>query len=352
MATDVSGGNDRDRPLAAARPYLIGPENALLRVLLSAGTSQPPMYNPIIVYGPAGVGKSHVLQGVVDRATVLLRQGKPWTTTGIDFARHYARAVELDSVVEVRERWQSARLVVIDGLDDLATRLSAQQELLHLVDDCLERECQLLCACRAAPLEWSWMLPGLRSRLESGLTIPIALPAVDTRVAIVTQFAGAFGLELSAAEIHQLASRSSAQPGTWATYSQLRSAILSLAHTGRATGEQAAGERSGTGRYDIERNRESVRRIARLVARQFELKLPELLGTSRRKTVVQARGVAIYLARSLLGVSFDQLGRNFGNRDHTTILHAFRRIDASRQQDPVLKQTIDRLWQELATTPP
>jgi chromosomal replication initiator protein len=343
----------RDRT-AVSRAFWIGPENALLRVLLDAG-GELSHYGPVTVYGPTGSGKTHVLQGVVNRASVTPQAGKCWSTTGADFSRQYARAVELDGVTEFRERWQTARLVVVDGLEELSGKGAAQQEFLQLLDDCIAAGRQLLCACRFSPHEWSWMLPGLRSRLASGLIIPIALPEPHTRVAILTELVSACGVAVSHETIQSMANRPSGQVGSLATYSQLRSAVLALACEaadagGDPTRDPDGVDGHGTGPASHAAGPQAaVRRIVRLVARHVELPVPELLGASRRRSVVQARGVAIYLARSLLGISFQQLGRSFGQRDHTTILHAFRKTEAMLGNDPVLKQTIDRLRNQLTT---
>jgi chromosomal replication initiator protein len=332
----------------------MGQENALLRTLLEVGNGSPPAFNPLTLCGPVGSGKSHLLRGLVERSTLFLSRGKAWFVTGADFARYYANAVELDSVAELRDRWNSAPMIVVDSLEELSSKPAAQEELLHLLDRCLERNCQFLGACRDVADQWDWMLPGLRSRLEGGLIIPIALPQPSTRTEIVRQLLQSNGASLSDEALQHLLAPQPGKLSSLATYPQLRAAVLEMLHNQQSPepmqpGQMHPGQRRGEmGARQL--NPELMRSIVRLVARHFELKASELSGSSRRRTVVQARGIAIYLARTRFGSSFEQLGRFFGDRDHTTILHAYRKVDDSLKTDAVVKQTVDKLWLQIATS--
>ena len=346
VGIDASGAADGHRVSEDCRVFIAGEENALLRILVDAIFCDRPQYSPITLCGPSGVGKSHLLHGLVNRVRTLTPERKVWFLTGADFARQYARSVELDTLPELREKLLAARVLIVDGLEELSSKPAAQQELIHVIDRSVERESQLLFSCQNNSFQWSWMRTALRSRLEGGLIIPVALPASATRVEIVRQLSAELGMSLTD-EIRNL-TVSNGPTTSRETFRQLKHALLQLiAHEQSSATEKIAANPLGTEK-DVSTS-QSIRRITKLVARNFELKFSDLTGSSRRKTVVQARGVAIYLARSFLGVSFDQLGKNFGNRDHTTVLHAYHKTANSLGQDPSLKQIIDRISQELTT---
>ncbi|MGE3778782.1 MAG: DnaA/Hda family protein, partial [Pirellulaceae bacterium] len=324
LATDAINGSDAPIVSGAGRPFLAGRENALLRILVAEGEVCA-AYNPVVLFGPSGIGKTHLVRGFVDRFQMLVGGRKPWVITGSDFARLYASAVELDSLPELRERWNAAGMVALDCLEELAPKSAAQRELQQLADDCVDRGTLLLCACRLPPDDWSWMLPGLRSRLMGGLVIPIVPPQAATRRAMVEQLAAERGLRLSEETVEALTAGGDHAAPVLSNYPLLRGAICQLAHNpADATpvgtrSRKGSAPRSGSTRPTTASQHENTRRIIKVVARHYELKQSELLGASRRKTVVQARGMAIYLTRSVYGVSFEQIGRSLGNRDHTTV---------------------------------
>jgi chromosomal replication initiator protein len=322
------------------RQFIAGPENALLGILVSAISTRPPLFNPITLYGPTGVGKSHLLEGVVERQRTLGSSSRALSITGSDFARGFARAIELDSVSEWRDRNRRVDLFVLDDLQELSTKPSAQQEFLHTLDALVDQDQQLLIASRHAPLEWSWMSPGLRSRLEGGLIIPVVPPAEETQQFMVTELALRHGLPPGAEPVLQV----SCIPRT---YPQIQQSLLHCLQ--RLAGADAAGSDVTVRRKSDATQKESLVRIAKLVARQSQIKLSDMLGPSRRQTIVRARGIAVYLARTLLNLSFDDLGEYFGGRDHTTVLHSWRKTMERLEADVRFKHEIHNLLVSLAS---
>lgn len=341
IATDVSSGKDDHRPNEGCHAFIVGRENALLRVLIDAVFDEPPRYNPVTLCGLTGAGKSHLLHGLADRLRTLAPHRKVWFLTGADFARLYARAIELDNLAEFHDKSAAAQVLIIDGLQELASKPAAQLELLQTIDQSLECDSpQLLFSCRLDNAGLSWMHAALRSRLEGGLTIPMALPEAATRIEMVRQLSQQFGLSLTEQTIQQVASPF--PHGATTSFNQLRGAVMRLTHDSRQPQTGLAGTADCKVAANVPHS-ESIRHIAKLVARHFDIRMSELTSLSRRTTVVQARAVAIFLARSLLDVSFEQIGKNFGDRDHTTILHAYRKIADSLPSDPILKQTVAEL---------
>lgn len=319
--------------------FVAGPENGLLKAA-SEALSQKPRYNPILLFGITGVGKTHLLQlfsanysAQDPTATVLL-------LNGAEFARGYTDAIELNAIDEFRSKHRHGDLFVLDDLHELAGRSAAQQELLHTIDTLIDRQTQILLASRACPAESDWILPGLSSRLSCGLTVPISKPSAETRRVLLAQIAAQKGIRLSARVADEILHDPNME-----SVAQLTSVLLELVNLDEQSPDEATMRRileSRTTRASL-----SPRQIIKQVARYFRIKSTKLVGASRRQSTVRARGAAIYLVRRLTGISFEQLGRHFGGRDHSTTLHAYRRTEATWQSDPLIRKAIHEVTQRL-----
>jgi chromosomal replication initiator protein len=194
---------------------------------------------------------------------------------------------------------------------------------------------------RTPPGESRELLPMLRSRLISGLVVPLAMPGPAARKALLTDWASLLGVSLAddAAEI--LAAGLKLSPP------QLRGAIvtLSYSHGGVQAIDAAAARRYVAGQAPA--GEVPLRTVAVKTARYFSLTLAELKSTSRHRHVVEARAVAMYLARQLTGLSLEQIGSYFGDRDHTTVLHNCRRTEELQLADPVTRQAVIALEESL-----
>ena len=364
----------------ALRTYIAGPENALLKAAneaLTTGTlnseshespsSGPldrepldlesqysetqysetqypePLYNPILVSGTTAVGKTHLLRLFTANFLAKRPHARLLSLNGAEFARSYAAAVELNATDGFRRKHRHIDLFVLDDLHELAGRMAAQQELLHTIDTLIESRSQILISSKSCVADTNCLLPGLWSRLSAGLAIPIRKPELTTRRVLLSRIADEHGIALSPFVADEILNNRNTE-----TVPQLTSVLLELNHTLEAPVDQAAARRVLDRRNDHLRLR--PRQIINQVARSFHIKSSELVGTSRRQSTVRARGVAVYLVRQLTGISFEQLGRNFGGRDHTTMLHAYRRTRTLLQTDPLMNQAMHDVTQRLGVT--
>jgi chromosomal replication initiator protein len=180
------------------------------------------------------------------------------------------------------------------------------------------------------------MLPGLQSRLHAGLVIPVALPGPAARAIILRRLAGARGIELSEPLIEFLAEKiGGAAPA-------LDAALAELQIGGSMSIEAARRWLAARHRQDP-----SLHDIALATARHFSLRLGELRSAARRRALVVARGVAMYLCRSLTRLSLEQIGSYFGGRDHTTVSHGCRRTEDLLQTEPVIREAVVQLQSRL-----
>ena len=330
------------------RHFIAGPENRLVEVGVRAVLEGPfDGYYPLVFRGPSGTGKSHLARGLA-AAWKAIRGGRVVYTTASDFAGQLADAIQTQATDEFRAKHRKAALLVFEDVDRLATKRSnkplAQEELIHTLDALLASGRRVVVTASAGTAQLPGMLPGLQSRLATGLTVPLVPPGRDARQTILLELAALQRMKLSRPAAWLLADAFSA------TVPELCGVLTRLELPARLGGGRI--DAKTVRRFLAHRNglcRPPLGEIATATARHFSLRLSELRSPSRSRAVVTARGVAMYLARHLTEKSLEQIGRYFGGRDHTTVMHACRKTEDLIQTDPARRQAVRQLqqkWQE------
>jgi chromosomal replication initiator protein len=329
---------------ACQASFVCGPENQLLAEAVDSLLHRSPSpYNPLVLCGPPGTGKSHVARGIArhwrsqDRDVLF--------TNGADFARSFATALDKETIAGWRSRHRDTSLFILEDLTQLSGKGPAMSELLYTLDAVREQQGQVLLTTCLPPRHIAGIPPALAARLVGGLVLQLSPPGPAARLALVEQFARLCAIDLAPSATRLLAD------GLAVTPPELMGAITELSVRCKIDGEPITTDRvrafvaasRNTGAM-----RPSIRSIARLSARYFGLKPGELTSSTRRRAVVQARNVAIYLARQVSGNSLEQLGAYFGGRDHTTILHGYRTIESRYRTDPTIRQALSELRRLLA----
>ena len=305
--------------------FVVGPENQLIEVAVAAVLEEPTSaYNPLVLCGPSGSGKTHLSGGLFRAWKVLHPRRSAALVTATDFAREYRDALETKTDDQFLAPYARTRLLVVENLDELSGRSSAQQLLAVLIDQLLSRGAWIVVTSRTAPSRLSGLHEALQARLASGLTVQLALPNSETRLAILEQVARLRGLAVEDFVLETLAE------GLALPVPELVGALVQLEGEARlaettitlAAAHQLLAERRAT-------RCPSLSQIAKATAKHFALSVADLRGASRRRAIVTARNVAMYLARNLTESSLDRIGGYFGNRDHTTVSHGCQKVEAT-----------------------
>jgi chromosomal replication initiator protein len=342
------------QPSATAfESFIAGSENALLRSLASAVTHRDLPYNPIVLYGAAGTGKSSVASGLVSLRRQQFDFSEVIQTTGVDLARALAHAVDTASVGDLRARHRRCDILLVDDVHRLAGKAAAQEFLVGTLDALTHRGSLVIVTLRQSPVATARLSPQLVSRLMAGVVVGLALPGPLARRELVRQAATRMRLPLSEAEVSRLAcsgpaSRDPFLPNPFITAARLRQSVLRLAAEGELGDSRVIAK---SPRTEPSRVKSVCRQAAIAVAKHFGLTLGELKSKSRRQVVADARGLAMYVSRQLTGASYAEIGRQFGNRDHTTVLHAFQKFAAASDRDRSMRQLIEELATQIAGCP-
>jgi chromosomal replication initiator protein len=314
--------------------------SAAVKRLLDAASASPatesngvPQFAPslIALFGRSGTGKTHLAYGLVRAWQQQRGVDAALYTTAADYRRQFTTALRSDGVCEFRRHIRGRQLFAIDDLHHLPADEYLAQELRYTLDDYEDRGGTVLVTSNRPASTLANLSPDLRSRLAAALLLQLASPGGDARLRIIRQTAAALQQSLS----DEAAQRLSA--GVTGTASDLIGALFEHCSASRAN------RVSDDSHASIAARQPTLREIIALVARYTSVPQKELKSGSRKQATVFARAVAIYLARELAGASYQEIGRSLGDRDHTTIMHSYRKIDRDRLSYRDTQEILDEL---------
>lgn len=344
---DDSDGSPLD-PKYTFETFAIGRANSLAHAaakqVASARPGDPVAYNPLFIHANVGLGKSHLLHAIADAAS--RGQGRKVVyMTAERFMYRYVRALKEQSAISFKEGLRDIDLLLIDDMQFLQGK-STQQEFCHMLNALIDGARQVIVAADRAPVDLENLDERVRSRLAGGLVVEIGSPDEDLRRTILKAKAQAAanrypGFNLPDAVIdhvaHVITSNGRDLDGA---FNRL------LAHN-QLTGLPVKLDMVDDTLKDLIRAREpkrvKIEDIQRIVAKHFNVSKADLLSNRRTRTIVRPRQIAMYLAKQLTPRSLPEIGRRFGGRDHTTVLHAVRKVEELLSGDNVLAQEIELL---------
>ncbi len=299
-------------------------------------------YNPLFVYGSVGLGKTHLLQAIGNAVVAAEPSRSVVYTTSERFAIELIHAIRSNSTAAFRDKYRQVDLLLIDDVHFLKGKEATQEELFHTFNDLHGNRKQIVLSSDRPPEDLSGLQDRLVSRFKWGLEADIQPPDFETRMAILREKASTRGLEVGDDVLELIAKRISSN--VRALEGALVKAIAYAELEGQPlTPRSIEGVLPKEGR----RPRLTVLHIKEEVALHYQIPLAELDGASRKKEIAQARQVAIYLARELTELSFPSIGREFGDRDHTTIMHGYSKIKSLLADTPLLSADISELREAL-----
>ncbi|MGC4090363.1 MAG: chromosomal replication initiator protein DnaA [Polyangiaceae bacterium] len=329
--------------------FVVGPSNALAyaAAFASAGGGGP-RYNPLFIAGGTGLGKTHLMHAIAHKVLEERPNARIVYVSAERFTNDFIEALQHHRMDEFRTRYRAeCDLLLVDDIQFLAGREQTQEEFFHTFNALRDADHPIVVTSDKYPQQLQRMPERLVSRFTSGLVADIQVPQLETRVAIVKKKAQIEGIELSD-EVAELLAQN-----VQSNVRELEGALIRLAAKSSLTGRHIDEEFAESELAMVSPRRPdmvSVEDIQRAVCSHFRLSNSELLSKDRHKSVAFARQVAMYLCRQRLKCSFPELGRAFGNRDHTTVMSAVRRVEALRQRDPQVNAHLEAIEQKLAAS--
>ncbi len=304
----------------------------------------------LFIHGGFGFGKTHLLNAA---ALEFRKRGKRTLfLRAEDFMRHFLGALYRKDTLAFKEELRTAEVLIIDDLQHICRSAATASEFLYTVNAFADLRRRVVIAADRAPQALEGLGADVKSRLAGGLVVGLDKPNRETRLAILKARAAEFcrhkpEVVLPESVLERIAEMEDASPreliGVFtklATYADLTKKPVTL-----EVAEEAVGLRAGPGA------KTSIEDIQRKTAEFYKLEVKDFYSPQRARRVARPRQVAMYLARKLTTRSLPEIGRRFGGRDHTTVLHACRRIEALIEEDDVFKQEVDFLSQMLQRRP-
>ncbi|HYJ10494.1 MAG TPA: chromosomal replication initiator protein DnaA [Polyangiaceae bacterium] len=329
--------------------FVVGPSNELAHAaaFASAGGGGP-RYNPLFIAGGTGLGKTHLVHAIAHKVLDERPDARVVYVSAEHFTNEFIEALQHHKMDEFRQRYRSdCDLLLVDDIQFLAGREQTQEEFFHTFNALHDADRPIVVTSDKYPQQLQRMPERLVSRFTSGLVADIQVPQLETRVAIVRKKAEIESIPLSD-EVAVLLAQN-----IQSNVRELEGALIRLAAKSSLTGRPIDEEFTRSEMSTVSPRRTdimSVEDIQRAVCSHFRLSNSELLSKDRHKSVAFARQVAMYLCRQRLKCSFPELGRAFGNRDHTTVMSAVRRVEALRQRDPQVSAHLEAIEQRLASS--
>ncbi len=313
---------------------------AAVQVAENPGTS----YNPLFIYGGVGLGKTHLLQAIGNH----LAAGRPEARIRYTHAEQYVtdvvRAYQQKSFEEFKRYYHSLDLLLIDDIQFFSNKDRTQEEFFYAFNALVEAHKQIVISCDTYPKEISGMQERLISRFGWGLTVAIEPPELEMRVAIVLKKAEAEAVALPEDIAFFIAKH------VRSNVRELEGALKKVLAFARFTGRELSLELAREALRDILHvvsRQINVEGIQKTVAEYFKIKISDMHSKRRSRNVARPRQVAMALAKDLTHMSLPEIGEAFGNRDHTTVLHACRTIATLRKKDHSLNRDYHLLEQVL-----
>ncbi len=351
-ASPVSGPVAVAPPLEGLNPkytfsnFVVGPTNQLAHAAsIAAAGGAGRRHNPLFICGGTGLGKTHLVHAVAHRVRSERPGARIVYISAEKFVNEFVQALQDQRMNEFRARYRErCDLLIIDDIQFLASKTQTQEEFFHAFNALHQADKQIIVTSDKYPQQLERMEERLISRFTWGLVADIQTPELETRVAILRKKAQTEHIEMADDVVLYLAQaiRSNVR--------ELEGTLIRLAAKSSLLGktidlEFAKQEIASSG---VARASEtSVEDIQRVVCHYFKLRSTDLLSKDRHKSVAFARHVAMYLCKQRLKCSFPELGRAFGNRDHTTVMSAVRKIDSLRSDSAEVRADLEAIERKL-----
>src|SRR5882724_1030315 len=326
--------------------FVVGSSNQFAQAACLAVAEHPSTaYNPLFIYGGVGLGKTHLLHAIGHRLTQSHPQIRVQYLSTEKFTNELIGAIRYDKTQEFRQRYRTMDLLLIDDVQFLSGKERTQEEFFHTFNDLHESRRQIVLSSDRSPKEIPEIEERLRSRFEWGLIADIQPPDFETRVAILKKKAALERVRLADDVAYLIASRVKFNIRELEGSLTRMIAFCSLKRCEMSVelAQEVLGELWGEEEKVI-----TIEQIQRKVCEAYGINISDLNAKDRTRGVAFPRQIGMYLARQLTHASLSEVGRAFGGRDGTTVLHAVDKVQVLLQEDPKLRKIIDGLIQGIS----
>jgi chromosomal replication initiator protein len=311
--------------------FVEGKSNQLARAAASqVGENPGQSYNPLFIYGGVGLGKTHLMHAIGNAMLENDPESRVSYVHSERFVSDMVKGLQHNKIAEFKRAYRSLDALLIDDIQFFAGKERSQEEFFHTFNALLEGQRQIILTCDRYPKEVNGLEERLKSRFGWGLTVAIEPPELETSVAILISKASAEGVDLPDEVAFFIAKR--IRSNVRELEGALRRVIANYRFTGRPINLDFARE-ALRDLLALQERLVSIENIQKTVADYFKIRVGDLLSKKRSRSIARPRQIAMALAKELTNHSLPEIGDAFGGRDHTTVLHGCRRIEALRETE-------------------
>src|SRR5438309_9893583 len=325
--------------------FVIGSGNQFAHAACQAVAQRPSKaYNPLFLYGGVGMGKTHLMQAIGHEVKKRLPQAAICYVSSEKFTNEMINSLRYDKMTSFRDKFRNVDVLLVDDIQFLAQKERTQEEFFHSFNALHESMKQIVIASDRPPKELAEIEDRLRSRFEWGLIADIQPPDLETKVVIVQKKSETEKVGLPTDLALYIASN------VRTNVRELEGALIRLMAYCSLTGAEvtlSTAQQVLKNFIDSQARKISIEAIQKAVAEQFGLRMPEIKAKNNSRSIVVPRQIAMYLAKQMTEASLPEIGRQFGGKHHTTVMHSIAKIDEQRRADKDLNRLINKLTETL-----
>jgi chromosomal replication initiator protein len=331
LPPQATGGSAGLNPRYTFDTFIVGSSNQFAHAACRAVAEAPSRsYNPLFIYGGVGLGKTHLMHAVGQYVLQHDRNLKLTYISSERFMNEMINAVRYDRVIDFRERYRTVDILLVDDIQFLAGKEGTQTEFFHTFNALYDSQKQIVISSDCPPHEIPSLEERLRSRFEWGLIADIGSPDLETKIAILKKKAEAETVPLPDNVAIYIASKIKSN------IRELEGSLIRLIAYASLTGQELSlplAQEVLRNIIDHDDKAVTIEVIQKHVADYYNLKLGELKSRNNSKSVAKPRQIAMYLCKSLTHASLPEIGRSFGGKHHSTVIHSIRKVEEFRRKD-------------------
>jgi chromosomal replication initiator protein len=325
--------------------FVVGPSNRFAHAASMAVAESPAKsYNPLFIYGPVGLGKTHLMQAIGQEILRKTPRAKVLYITSERFTNQLINAIKTGTTMKFREKYRNVDCLLIDDIHFIAGKEATMEEFFNTFNALYDAHKQIVVSSDKPPKEINNMEERLVSRFEWGLVTDIQAPDFETRTAILRKKAERENLHIRDEVTFFIAEKIKSN------IRELEGALIRVVAYSRLVGKEVDETVAQEVLKDMiveTQKRINIDLIQRTVAEYFEVRPSDMTAKRRSRNVAYPRHIAMFLSREMTTLSFPEIGEQFGGRDHTTVIHAYEKIKKDVKKDQKTKSLVDKLVFEI-----
>jgi chromosomal replication initiator protein len=330
--------------------FIVGPSNQFAHAASTAVARKPgEAYNPLFIYGGVGLGKTHLINAIGNEVLKSTsNMARVCCISAEHFTNQVINSIRSNKMEEFRNRYRfGCDVLLIDDIQFIAGKESTQEEFFHTFNALYESKKQIVLTSDKSPKDMSYLEERLRSRFEWGLITDIQPPETETRIAIIKNIAESQGIVLPN-EVGLYIAKN-----TTSNIRELEGALTNIIAHAKLLNAEISIDLAKEVLKNIVKNQDNrfvtIESIQREVANFYGMRVQDLKSERKQKSIAVPRQVTMYLARRYTGASYPEIGEKFGGKDHSTVIHAVKKIEKLLGNDPSLTNTVDSLSRKIET---